>query len=38
MTLVVSLMALRHIGGATGDVLGAAILTSEAATLVALAA
>jgi adenosylcobinamide-GDP ribazoletransferase len=36
--LFVSLLALRHIGGSTGDVLGAAILSSEAAVLVALAA
>ncbi len=35
--LFVSLMAQRHIGGVTGDVLGAAILAGEAAALVALA-
>lgn len=35
--LFVSLLALRHIGGATGDVLGAAILAGEAAALMALA-
>jgi adenosylcobinamide-GDP ribazoletransferase len=36
--LVVSLLAQRHIGGVTGDVLGAAILAAEATALVALAA
>ncbi len=36
--LFVSLLAQRHIGGVTGDVLGAAILAGEAAALVALAA
>lgn len=36
--LVVSVMAVRHIGGSTGDVLGAAILSGEAAALIALAA
>lgn len=35
--LLVSLLAQRHIGGATGDVLGAAILAGEAVALVALA-
>jgi cobalamin synthase len=36
--LFVSLLAQRHIGGVTGDVLGAAILSGEAAALIALAA
>lgn len=35
--LFVTMLALRHIGGVTGDVLGAAILAGEAAALVALA-
>ena len=35
--LFVSLLALRHIGGTTGDVLGATILAAEAAVLTALA-
>ncbi|HEY7610964.1 MAG TPA: adenosylcobinamide-GDP ribazoletransferase [Alphaproteobacteria bacterium] len=35
--LLVSLLAQRHIGGVTGDVLGAAILAGEAAALIALA-
>jgi len=35
---LVALLALRHIGGTTGDVLGAAILASEAAALAAFAA
>ena len=35
--LFVTMLALRHIGGLTGDVLGAAILAGEAAALVALA-
>ena len=35
--LFVTVLAQRHIGGATGDVLGAAILAGEAAALVALA-
>lgn len=35
--LFVTMLALRHIGGVTGDVLGAAILAAEAAALVALA-
>ena len=36
--LFVSLLALRHIGGTTGDVLGATVLAAEAAALTALAA
>jgi adenosylcobinamide-GDP ribazoletransferase len=36
--LAVAMMALKHIRGGTGDVLGAAILLAEAAALVALAA
>jgi adenosylcobinamide-GDP ribazoletransferase len=36
--LFVALLAQRHIGGVTGDVLGAAILLGEAAALAALAA
>ena len=35
--LFVTVLAQRHIGGVTGDVLGAAILAGEAAALVALA-
>jgi adenosylcobinamide-GDP ribazoletransferase len=37
VVLFVSLLAQRHIGGVTGDVLGAAILAAEATALVALA-
>ncbi len=35
--LFIAILAQRHIGGVTGDVLGAAILAGEAAALVALA-
>jgi adenosylcobinamide-GDP ribazoletransferase len=35
--LLISLLALRHIGGTTGDVLGAIILTVEATALAVLA-
>jgi adenosylcobinamide-GDP ribazoletransferase len=38
VVLFVSMLAQRHIGGVTGDVLGAAILAGEATALVALAA